>query len=63
MDPSVRIQLFKDGLESAEKRVKKIKTDEDKALHKEHMKFLERQFVILKKEVEEYIEGQKKLYE
>jgi len=62
MDPSVRIQMFKDGLESAEKRVKNIKTDAEKGLHREHMKFLERQFLILKKEVEEYLEGQKKLY-
>jgi hypothetical protein len=63
MDVSVRIQTFKDGLDSAEKRVKKIKTSEDKGLHREQMKFLERQFEIIKKEVEEYLERQRKLCE
>lgn len=63
MDISVRIQVFKDGLESADKRVKNLKTSEDKGFHREQMKFLERQFVILKKEIEEYLEGQRKVCE
>jgi hypothetical protein len=61
MEVLVRLQVFKDGLDSAEKRLKNLKTEEDKQLHKEQMKFIERQFVILKKELEEYIEGQKRL--
>jgi len=59
MDVMTRLEVFKDGLESAVKRIKLLKTDEDRLLHKEQMKFIERQFVILKKEIDEFIEREK----
>lgn len=56
MDPVVRLDHFRDGLKSAVERQSKWDslTEEQKGFHKEQMKFLIRQFVIIEKEVAQF---------
>jgi hypothetical protein len=56
MDPTVRLDHFRDGLKSASERQSKWEslTEEQKGFHREQMKFLIRQFVIIEKEMAEF---------
>jgi len=56
MDPTLRLEHFKDGLKSADERQKKWDslTEEQKGFHREQMKFLMRQFAIIEKEMAEF---------
>jgi hypothetical protein len=56
MDPTFRLDNFRDGMKSAAERQSKWDslTDEQKGFHREQMKFLHRQFLIVTKEIAEF---------
>ena len=58
MDPTVRLDHFRDGLKLAVERQNKWDslTEEQKGFHREQMKFLTRQFVIIEKEMAQFFE-------
>jgi hypothetical protein len=57
MDPTVRLAHLSDGLKSAVERVRRwdSMTEEQRGFHREQMKFLVRQFVIVEREIEMFI--------
>jgi len=57
MDPTVRLAHLSDGLKSAVERIQKWEklTEEQRGFHREQMKFLVRQFVIVEREIEMFI--------
>ena len=61
MDVTVRLDHFRDGLKCAVERQEKWDslTEQDKGFHKEQIKFLIRQFVIIEKEMAEFFATQK----
>jgi hypothetical protein len=61
MDPTVRLDHFRDGLKTAMERQNKWDslTEEQKGFHKEQMKFLMRQYLIIEKEMESFFASQK----
>ena len=56
MDVMIRLDHFRDGLKSAAERQSKWEslTEEEKGFHREQMKFLTRQFIIIEKEMAEF---------
>jgi hypothetical protein len=56
MDVMVRLEYFKDGLKSAIERQERWNSlsEEQKGFHREQMKFLIRQFVIIEREMETF---------
>jgi hypothetical protein len=54
MDVMIRLDHFRSGLKSAIERQEKWEsmTEEQRGFHREQMKFLIRQFVIIEKEIE-----------
>jgi len=56
MDPTVRLDHFRDGLKSAAERQNKWDslTEQEKGFHREQVKFLIRQFAIIEKEMESF---------
>jgi len=58
MDPTVRLDHFRDGLKSATEREKKWETltEKEKGFHREQIKFLVRQFAIIEKEMAQFFE-------
>jgi hypothetical protein len=56
MDPTVRLAHLSDGIKSAVERIRRWDslTEEQRGFHKEQMKFLMRQFVIIEREMETF---------
>jgi hypothetical protein len=54
MDPTVRLAHLSDGMKSAVERIQKWDslTEEQRGFHREQMKFLMRQFLIVEREIE-----------
>lgn len=56
MDPTIRLAHLSEGMRSAVERIQKWEklTDEQRGFHREQMKFLFRQFLIVERELETF---------